>query len=259
MTDSAMLKIHRATEHVNELNAMFQKKRPFTYVLETNIKTGQRATFARRNEAVINRAALICGDVVHNIRSALDHAYWEIVSPVATTDRERQNVQFPFCETEARLDEAIKTRLADKVSQAFYQALFDLKPHGESGGNEFLALIHRLDILDKHKLLIPTGDYTRLSSEMLIKQVPDFPSGFGIVNCIFGQSHRDVSWSIPPMNRGQRRSAKIPESGILEQELNVPVEIVFTVTGSDRFRPIIPTLHKLIDVAETTVSIMRNA
>lgn len=257
MTDNAMLKIHRATEHFNELNALFQKKRPFTYILETNTKTGQRATFAKRNEAVINRAALICGDVVHNIRAALDHAYWEIVSPVATTDKEMRNLQFPFSETEARLDEAIKTRLADRVSPAFYQALLDLKPHGEPGGNEFLALIHKLDILDKHKLLIPTGDYTRLSSEMLIKQVPDFPRGLG--NCGFGQNHRDVAWSIPPMNRGQRRSAKIPESGILEQELNVPVDIVFTVAGCVHFRPVIPTLHNLIDAAETTVRVMKNA
>lgn len=257
MTDSALLKIRRATEHVKELNALFQKKRPFTYVLETNTKTGQRATFAKRNEAVIHRAAIICGDVVHNLRAALDHAYWEIVSPVAKTDKERRNLQFPFSETEARLDEAVKTRLADRVSPGFYQALLDLKPHGEPSGNQFLALIHKLDIIDKHKLLIPTGDYTRLSSEMLIKQVPDFPRG--LVNCGFGQNYRDVGWNIPPMNRSQRRSAKIPESGLVEEELNVPVDIVFTVVDPVRFYPVIPTLHKLTDAADNTVRIMRNA
>lgn len=257
MTDSAMLKIHRATEHVNELNALFQKKRPFTYVLETNTMTGQRATFAKRNEAVINLAALICGDVVHNLRSALDHAYWALVSPVATTDWERKNVQFPYSETGARLDDAVKKRFADRVSPTFYQALLDLKPHGEPEGNEFLALIHKFDILDKHKLLIPTGDYTRLSSETLIKQVPDFPRG--LVNCGFGQNNRDVAWNILPMNRAQRRSSRIPESGILEQELNVPVDIVFTITGYVDHRPVIPTLHKLIDVASSTIQVIRNA
>ncbi|PIV44623.1 MAG: hypothetical protein COS27_01300, partial [Nitrospirae bacterium CG02_land_8_20_14_3_00_41_53] len=188
MTDSAALKIDRATEHVNELNELFQKQRPFSYILETNTKTGQRATFAKKNEAVIHRAALICGDVIHNLRSALDHAYWEVVSPVATTEKERRLLQFPFSETEARLDETVKTRLADRVSPSFYQTLIDLKPHGEPGGNELLSLIHKLDIIDKHKLLIPTGDYTRLSSEMLIKQVPDFPRG--LINCGFGQNNR---------------------------------------------------------------------
>jgi hypothetical protein len=257
MTDSADLKIHRATEHVNELNVLFQKQRPFSYVLETNTKTGQRATFAKRNESVIHRAAVICGDAIHNLRSSLDHAYWDIVSPFAITDQERRWLQFPFSETEARLDDSVKMRLADKVSPSFYQALLDLKPHGEPGGNEYLALIHKLDILDKHKLLIPTGDYTRISSEMLIKQVPDFPRG--LVNCGFGQNNRDVGWNIPPMNRAQRRSALIPETGVLEKKLDVPVDIVFTVTGSVHFRPVIPTLHKLIDVARSTIRVMRNA
>ncbi|MFH0957445.1 MAG: hypothetical protein V1897_01950 [Pseudomonadota bacterium] len=257
MTDSASLKIHRASEHINELNALFQKNSPFTYILETNTKIGQRATFAKKNEAVIQRAALICGDVVHNLRSALDHAYWEVVSPVATTEKERRLLQFPFSETEARLDETMKTRLADRVSPSFYQALIDLKPHGEPGGNELLYLIHKLDIIDKHKLLIPTGDYTKISSEILIKQVPDFPRG--LVNCGFGQNNRDVVWNIPPMNRAKCQVAKIPDSGILEQELNVPVDIVFIVAGTIHFRPVIPTFHKLIDVAETTILIIRNA
>ena len=132
-----------------------------------------------------------------------------------------------------------------------------MKPHGEPGGNEFLALIHKLDILDKHKILIPTGDYTTLSSEMLIKQVPDFPRG--LVNCSFGQNNRDVAWNIPPMNRAQRRSARIPESGIFEQELNVPVGIVFTLTGEINFRSVIPTLNRLIDATDVAVGMMKNA
>jgi hypothetical protein len=257
MTDSAALKIHRATEHVNELNVLFQKQRPFAYILETNTKTGERATFAKRNESVIHRAAVICGDAIHNLRAALDHAYWDIVSPFAANDWEIRSIQFPFSETEAGLDKAVKKRLADRVSPSFYQALLDLKPHGEPGGNECLALIHILDILDKHKLLIPTGDYTRISSEMLIKQVPDFPRG--LVNCGFGKNNRDVAWNISPMNRAQRRSARIPDTGILEQKLDVPVDIVFSVTGSVHFRPVIPTLHKLIDVANSTIHVMRNS
>lgn len=255
--DSAILKIDRATEHINELNVLFNKTRPFTYALETNTKTGQRSTFARRNEAVVNRAALICGDIVHNLRSALDHAYWDIVSPLATTENERKLLQFPFCEAEARLDDTIKKRLANRVSPTFYQALLDLKPYGEPGGNEFLSLLHKLDIIDKHKLLIPTGDYTRLSSDIIRKQVPDFPPG--LVDCHFGQNNRDVGWDIAPINREQRRKLKIPTSGILEQKLNVPVDIVFAVTNGTHIRPVIPTLHQLVDVVKATISIMRNA
>lgn len=255
--DSANLKIHRASEHVLALEALFQKKRPFIYTLETNTKSGQRATFAKRNEAVIQSAALICGDIVHNLRSALDHAYWDIVSPVVTTENERRLLQFPFVETEARLVKTVKKRFADRVTPAFSQALLNLRPHGEPGGNELLYLIHKLDIIDKHKLLIPTGDYTRLSSAILVKQIPDFPRG--LVNCEFGQNNKDVVWNIPYMNRAQRRAAKIPDSGVLEQELNVPVDIVFNLEAAGDVRLMIPTLHQLIDVTKASIFIMRKA
>jgi hypothetical protein len=134
MNDNAILKVQRALEHISELNQLFQKKRPFTYILETNVKTGQRATFAKTNELVVDAAALICGDAIHNLRSALDHAYWEIVSPFASTDSERERLQFPFSKTAARLVRNVEQRLANKVSPSFFQAILDLKPHGEKGG-----------------------------------------------------------------------------------------------------------------------------
>jgi len=255
MNDSAILKIQRALEHINELDQLFENKRPFSYILETNVKTGHRATFARTNESVVQRVTLVCGDAVHNLRSALDHAYWEIVSPFAHTNRERKSLQFPFSETAAGLDKMVRSRLADKVSSSFFQAILDLKPHGEHDGHEHLYLLHKLDILDKHKLLIPTGDFTTLSREILVQQIPDFP--MGITNCSFSQNYRDVVWKISPMSRAQRRAAKVPASGISEQIIDVPIDIVFTIPSSRR--SVLPTLRELADITRTTIEIMRSA
>ena len=257
MSDSAALKVDRAAECVIELNELFRKERPFSYVIETNTNTRERAVYAKKNEAVIERAALICGDAIHNLRSALDHAYWGIVSPFTNTDGERRKVQFPFSETAARLDEAVKNRFADRVSPSFYQALLDLKPHGENGGNRLLYLIEKFDILDKHRLLIPTGDYKKLSSEIIRKQVPDFPAG--VINCSFGQNRRDVAWNMPPINRETRRSMKIPISGILEQEINVPVDIIFDIASCGDICPVVPTLPQIVDVTRSTIAIIRSA
>ena len=68
-----------------------------------------------------------------------------------------------------------------------------------------------------------------------------------------------VVWNIPPMNRAQRRMECIPKIGILEKELNVPVDIVFTITGYVNLRSMIPMLHKLLDVTNATIYAMRNA
>jgi hypothetical protein len=257
MVDSAYLKINRAAKHVTELSELFRKECPFSYILETNAMTGERATFAKKNEAVISCAAITCGDVIHNLRSALDHAYWEIVSPFAATEAERKKVQFPFSKTLAGLNETVKDRLADRVSPRFFKAFIDLKPYPEPGGNELLYLIESLDILDKHKLLIPTGDYTRLSGEIIRRQVPDFPINIGVNE--FGNNKRDVGWSVPPGGIDQRQIGAIrsPTTHIFEKKLDVPVDIVLSVGTPGLHRPIIPTLNALVDVAKETIKILR--
>jgi hypothetical protein len=258
MADGATLKIERAAKHVADLNALFRKNSPFSYILERNANTGECATFAKKNEPVIDEAGLICGDVVHNLRSALDHAYWGIVSPFATIDRERRRIQFPFCESQTRLEETIKNTLGDRAGANFEAILKRLRPHGEAGGNELLYLIHELNIIDKHRLLIPTGDYTRLTGDLVRRQIPDFPIALsGTIT--FGQNRRDVAWRGRPMNRHERRVAHVPASGILEQKIDIPVEIVFVIPSRGNHRPVIPTLNALIDVARETVINLRIA
>jgi hypothetical protein len=256
MPDSAMLKIDRAKKHARDLHELFRKNRPFSYILETNIKTGQRSTGAKRNEAVVEAASLIIGDIVHNLRSAIDHIYWEIVSPFANGPSELRRVQFPSSETEAKVCESIKHRLGDRAGERFFSAVKTLKPHGEAGGNELLYLLHELDIHDKHKLLIPTGDYTQLSDGIIRAQVPDFPVRSG--NVIFGGNYRDVVWQGPRMNRHDRRAAHV-SGDTLEQELNIPVDIVFSVTPPRNLRPVVPTLEALVTVAEEAVKTMGDA
>jgi hypothetical protein len=257
MVDSAISKVGRAERHVDELAELFREKRPFSYVLSTNTKTGERATLAKKDEAVVNEAANIAADIVHNLRTSLDHAYWEIVSPHAHNAKEERTIQFPFSETSARLAEAIKSRLADRVSPAFSQTLMDLKPYGEPGGNEMLYLVHQLDALDKHRFPTPMGNYTRLSSDIIRRQVPDFPAI--MVDCHFGMNDRDVVWRVPPMSWAARKKAGLLTHPVLEQELNVPVEIVFGAGSKAIMRPVIPTSRALVDVTKDAIQAIRGS
>ena len=111
---SANLKVERAAEHIAELNKLLHKQPPFLYVIETDIHANLRTLRPKQNETVVERAALICGDVLHNLRSSLDQAYWEIVSP-HVSEPERRKVQFPFCREANRLGEVIKGRLGDRA------------------------------------------------------------------------------------------------------------------------------------------------
>jgi len=255
MSDSATLKIERSSEYIQELNELFREKHPFVFVVETDTKTRKRAAFIKHDEAIICRAAAISGDIVHNLRAALDHAYWKIVSPFATSPKEERSIQFPFSKTAAGLEEAVKNRLADRVSASFFKALIDLKPHGNDGGNKLLYLIHEMDAIDKHRLLIPTCDETRLPYDQIKRILPDFPFGASegarFTGCNF-------KWTVPflPADIGD---LKPPTTHVFEKEVPVPIEIVFAVPSPLNRYPVIPTLNKLVNVARETIKIVRSA
>lgn len=252
--DSAYLKVKRAAKHHAELAEMFKRSKPFGYYLETNCKTGERATFAKKNEEVANEAAVVIGDVLHNLRAAIDHAYWNCTEGHAKSDGERKSIQFPITSTEAALRDSVLTGLPSRVSQDFADALASLKPYRD-GGNLLLCAIHDLDVMDKHKLLVPTGNFTKINSSMVQRLVPDFPSG--LFNCGFGNNYRDVRWRVPPMNRAQMRKAKIPQSNIIEQELDVPVDIV--LGDIHPTKPALQILQELIDLTTSVIQTLYSA
>ena len=144
--------------------------------------------------------------------------------------------------------------IPSRVSTDFAHALASLKPYRD-GGNALLCAIHDLDVMDKHKLLVPTGNFTKISSSMIQKLVPDFPSG--LMNCGFGNNYRDVAWQVQPMTWTQRRKAKVPPSNIIEQELDVPVEIV--IGNIDPTKPALQVLQELIALAKSTIQTLYSA
>ena len=111
-----------------------------------------------------------------------------------------------------------------------------------------MVRFHKLDIIDKHKLLIPTGDYTTLNSEIIRPFVPDLPF-FGISN--FGANSRDIGWPIEASNRANRRKRGYPS--IETQNLPVPVEIVIRESSEAPMLPLLPTLHNLVSVVARAI------
>jgi hypothetical protein len=251
------LKIHRANEHILGLKKAFRKRQPFSYVLETNVETGERSTLVERHEPTIGYIAVIVGDIIHNLRSALDHAYWDRVGQFATTDTERKSVYFPFTEDSAILRKTVAKGLATRVSSAFVDAILSLEPHGESGGNWLLYAIHKMSNIDKHRLLIPLADFTRFSSEQLKRFVPDFPAGLS--NIAISQGGKHVGWSINPRSETIRKLARSAKNGKHHQKIPIPVDVVFPVRSSRDLQPLIATLDRFSDVAQKAVKTVLNA
>ena len=252
---SAHLKVDRAEKHVRELNALLKEKRPFRYILETNTKTRQRSIYAEKNDAVVDEASLIGADVLQSLRTAIDHAYWEIVSPMALDARSRKAVQFPFSETADRLEKAVNNRLAQRVSPEFFDFIVGLRPHGEAGGNQLLFLLHDFNATDKHRMLIPTADYKSLNTDEMRKLIPDFPQMFrGPIE--FGGNRRDMTWGIRLTMRQRLGVPGLRTRGVFKQEINVPVQITFKVGNARADLLLVPTLQKLVGLVRAILADM---
>jgi hypothetical protein len=149
-------KIERAKEHVDNLKAevnAFLESEAYAVVVEDEQQTGDRVFRVRIKTDIPIRLAVIAGDVVHNLRATLDYLSWQLVE--ANGGIPDQRTEFPF-----GVDQAdFTTRCQRKVRGVSAEAMSliqALKPYG-AGNQNSLYFLHRLDIRDKHRLLIMVG------------------------------------------------------------------------------------------------------
>lgn len=93
----------------------------------------------------------VLGDAFHAARSALDHLAWDLV--LATGGQPGRNTYFPIFDgpkARGKVAAALKGASHDVVG-----TVFALQPW--RGGDDLLWLLHELDLIDKHRLLLTVG------------------------------------------------------------------------------------------------------
>ena len=159
--DGCRAKLARAEELIEELTAallaFLLQSRPYTSEGEFDAATSDWVVVFRVHEEPPSRWGVLIGDVVHNLRSALDHLAWQLVllngaEPTART-------QFPIYSDEVayrreRAQELIagmrdEDKAAVETFQPFRQNAAEVKPH-------HLAVLQELSNFDKHRVLHTT-------------------------------------------------------------------------------------------------------
>lgn len=152
--DDAEAKIKRAWKHVSELEGVITSHiatHPVVWVdvpqdPTSNVKRGRFTTPPGPPDT-----SVIIGDVIHNLRASLDLMANAMAE--ANTGRKVNNVYFPFgFDLNGFIEQINKKRFhfcgLDAVAH-----IKTLRPY--KNGNIELRAIHDLDLLDKHKALIP--------------------------------------------------------------------------------------------------------
>jgi len=149
------LKMERAKEHIRELDGMisrFAESHPYTISSKEHPVPQIRHTtvFVSQVSSIPREVSVVIGDVVHNLRSALDHLAWQLVE--AGGGVPDVNTAFPISKGAKEYQSSVKRGATKGMSPAVQKLIAQSQRH--VSGDDTLWHIHELDRLDKHRLLI---------------------------------------------------------------------------------------------------------
>lgn len=153
--ESSKNKLARAHEHFLDLQKKiieFTDIDPYERVIEPHPdKPGYVVHKVKLTQALPPSIGDIAGDMVNNLRSALDHAGYAVA--VAAGAKDPKFTAFPFAGSAAQMANALG-RSKDIPPQI--QSLFcGFQPYPR--GNEYLWALNEICNTDKHKIAIPIG------------------------------------------------------------------------------------------------------
>ena len=158
----SVLKIKRAYRHIQELEACVQAflKSDFCSIrVDEDPATGHHVLRFSVTKPLPDEIPLSIGDATHNLRSALDILMCSIITR-AGGNMARGN--FPMHETRENLADALEKGEIKRVRPDLVGFILDtIKPY--KLGNFGIWALNKLDIVDKHRLVIPVFAVTRLS------------------------------------------------------------------------------------------------
>lgn len=158
------VKVKRAEKHLHDLAAEVLSLEDTTILTpdpNTGIAPHPMAMLAPNNFQKVPTLSFdvvtMAGDIVHNLRSALDHLAQQLVAVgmacapiIPLTPIELRQIEFPIAETVEKY-EADKARKIKGMLPEAIEVIDRLKPY--KGGNDALWRIHELDNIDKHRAL----------------------------------------------------------------------------------------------------------
>lgn len=157
---SVCLKIWRAKQHRQELAAQLDAVRAshvYRFVGRVERNGLDHSYYPVDPPPVPDSLVAVLGDCIHSLRSALDHLAYQLV--VASGTNPDNTVEFPVSHKEFFTDCATgsKRRTVDlPVTQAMRDHIDAVQPYHKSSVGQRLAILHNLDVVDKHRTQIVT-------------------------------------------------------------------------------------------------------
>ena len=248
-------KLERAEKHISDVDAairLFFKSSPYLTITKQDQQTSDYISYVESVGDVPAKVSLIAGDAIHNIRSALDHLAWQLV--LSTGNTPGPSTSFPIFDSAVEY-EARSERKVKGMRQAAIDAIGALKPY--KTGNRLLWQLHRLDIIDKHRMVVTAGSALTASTIMpsvrnklleafMARRLPGEP--IPDYKSFRGRPHV-VNYALKKGDIIHR----VPESD-MEKDAKFAFEVAFAEPKIAEGEPVIQTLYQLFKLADQIVS-----
>jgi hypothetical protein len=227
-----LVKVKRAKKHLSELEISAERYRDehVRYVDEPRLGFSQGEPDVKNLPVIEFEMLAIAGDVLHNLRSALDHIVYQLalVANPAVSEETLRKVAFPIGKS---LDDykSLRSRatLLKAIEPRAAQFIDSLRPY--KGGSESLWRLHEMNNIDKHCRLLG------VDTEIM---------------CEIRDGHTIKGYYLLKTDNPPFSTISVPEREVYKE----PVSIQSLVQRRDDERKaLIPTLQLLIAAVESYV------
>jgi len=231
--DGIQEKLERANENILNLEreiAAFLQDGTYPVIPNDELGAFQEAIESHTNRIIPRRFGILSGEIIHQLRSCLDHIAWELSSAEKRTIDPR-GIEFPVYASKPVEKREIRRyeRKVEGISEPGRKIIEALQPYHRDPAfmltgphSDPLWIIHDMDATDKHRELILTA------------ATFDIPA-----------KGMESIWLM------LYREADFPESDIVglgrafDPNSKITTQISFREFGGRKLQPVIPTLSKL--------------
>lgn len=255
-------KLERANEILANLEldaARYFTQEPPVVRLEHKHVHDEYAFIAYGDPSPPLRFAVMTGEIVHHLRSSLDHVITALV--IRNGAEPTYQHQFPICTSEADFEKACKKGQLRGVSESAKKLVRSVQPFvTPTPSKTILNVITKFDNADKHRLLVVVTAIAHLQSELVIgvdETIANSPERKGKSPTIVGVemgAKRVTPDGVVVFKFKLEEPApelKIDDNGLLPQ-------LAFDNCGGVEDTPIIPILRAMIEGTVNTVRLFVN-
>jgi hypothetical protein len=248
------VKVHRAKQHVSDVErqvATFLESKPYQVGTKRELETTKLIYYVVGvAEAPVNIAA-VTGDALQNLRSALDHlAYRLVVVGLGTIPSNPKYIEFPIADSQRQYP-SLRDGKVKGARQPAKDAIDAVKPY--PGGNDGLWRLHKLNNIDKHRLLLTVGSAFRsvdLGAHMAMLMREMWPSDRALptLPSLFARPADRLF----PLKIGDELFIGGSDDKVNEQ-MRFNFDVALGEPGIMNGEPLVETLHRMADLVDSLV------